>query len=156
MILAHTPYGYCIEGGNAILDASQATQIGNLFSDYAAGGSLALIAKENQIPRTHSSIGNMLADARYFGDSYYPAIVEKELWEKVQVERKRRAVDLGRNKSTEAVHGSIALPFLGIVFCDACGSEFRRYAGSAHDYLRCREHKNKTHSVKPNASEWLR
>jgi len=137
MILAHTPYGYLIKGGNAILDAGQATQVRNLFSDYLAGGSLALIAQKNQIPRTHSSIGNMLADARYLGDSYYPAILEKGLWEKAQVERRRRAAALGRDKNTLAADRPCISPFSSIVFCAACGSEFRRYVGSGYDYLRC-------------------
>ena len=35
--------------------------------------------------------------AHYLGDGFYPAIIDEDTYQKVQKERKRRAIKLGRN-----------------------------------------------------------
>lgn len=35
--------------------------------------------------------------AHYLGDGFYPAIIDKDTYQKAQKERKRRAIKLGRN-----------------------------------------------------------
>ena len=67
------------------------------------------------------------------GDDYYPAIVETALWDMAQVERKLRVTALGRTGKSNEVES----PFIGIIFCEECGSEYRRYAGEGHSYFRC-------------------
>lgn len=44
----------------------------------------------------HGTAGRMLRNKRYLGDNFYPAIIEKETFEKVETEREKRARKMGR------------------------------------------------------------
>lgn len=94
--MGHTPYGYQIENGKAIIDEQAAEQIKTLFQSYLAGDSLAMAAKKADIKSFHAGIGRMLQNKRYLGDEYYPAIINTDIFEAAEEERIRRAKKLGR------------------------------------------------------------
>ncbi len=49
--MGHTPYGYRIEDGKAVVDEKTSEQVKELFSGYLAGLSLKEAAKKAGIPR---------------------------------------------------------------------------------------------------------
>jgi hypothetical protein len=94
--MGHTPYGYRIENGKAIVDDEKAKQIRLLFKAYLSGDSLATAAKKAGIKAFHAGIGNILKNKRYVGDDFYPAIIDKSAFEAAEKERMNRAEKLGR------------------------------------------------------------
>ncbi len=59
--------------------------------------SLSKAAAEAGIPTYHGTAKRLMETVHYLGDSFYPAIIDKETYQKAQEERKRRATALGRN-----------------------------------------------------------
>lgn len=94
--MGHTPYGYIIENGKAVIDEEKANKVRKLYQGYLQGLSLSVAAKESGIDTFHGTAGKMLRNKRYLGDNYYPAIIDKETFEKAEEERARRAKRLGR------------------------------------------------------------
>ena len=94
--MSHTPFGYRIENGKAIIDIEAADQIKTLFHSYLSGDSLETAAKKAGITAFHAGIGRILRNARYLGDGYYPAIIDPDTFTSAEAERIRRAEKLGR------------------------------------------------------------
>lgn len=94
--MGHTPYGYKIENGVAFIDEEKANRIQAFFKEYLSGLSLSAAAKKAGINAYHGTAGNMLRNKKYLGDGFYPAIVDKEIFEQAQIERQKRARKLGR------------------------------------------------------------
>jgi hypothetical protein len=94
--MAHTPYGYRIENGIAVIDEEKAEKVRNLYRGYLSGLSLSVAAKTAGIDAYHGTAGRMLRNERYLGDDYYPAIIDKETYEKAEAERLKRTKKLGR------------------------------------------------------------
>jgi hypothetical protein len=95
--MAHTPYGYIIENGKAVVDEEKALQIARLFEAYIAGAGLKAAAESVGIIVTHSSIGRMLRNEKYLGTEFYPAIIDKVTFDTAEAERMKRTKELGRN-----------------------------------------------------------
>ena len=94
--MSHTPFGYRIENGKAVIDKDAAGQIKTLFHAYLSGDSLATAAKKAGIKAFHAGIGRMLRNTHYLGDEFYPAIIDPDTFEAAEAERIRRAEGLGR------------------------------------------------------------
>ena len=95
--MGHTPYGYRIEGGRAVIDEDKAGRLRALFDNYLDGMSLIPAAEKAGINgMQHSSIGRLLRNKHYLGDEFYPPIIDQELFDIAEEERKKRAGDLGR------------------------------------------------------------
>lgn len=94
--MGHTPYGYRIENGKAVIDELAAEQIRALFRAYVSGDSLATAAQKAGILTSHATIGKMLRNKHYIGDEYYPPIIDSDTFETAETERIRRAEKLGR------------------------------------------------------------
>jgi len=94
--MSHTPFGYRIENGKAVIDKDAAEQIKTLFHSYLSGDSLATAAKKSGITAFHAGIGRMLRNTRYLGDEYYPEIIDLDTFTAAAAERIRRAEELGR------------------------------------------------------------
>jgi hypothetical protein len=94
--MGHTPYGYRIQNGKAMIDNEAAERIKTLFQSYLSGDSLDTAAKKAGIQSFHAGIGKMLRNARYLGDEYYPAIIDPETFAAAQAERIKRAEMLSR------------------------------------------------------------
>ena len=93
---AHIPYGYRIEDGKAVVDEVQAEQVRTFFKEYISGKALKAAAEKVGLKIFHGSAGRMLRNTHYLGDDYYPAIIDKELFDKAEEERLSRANQLGR------------------------------------------------------------
>ncbi|MGI6716801.1 MAG: recombinase [Eubacteriales bacterium] len=94
--MAHTPYGYVIKNGIAVIDDRSANQVKELFHAYLTGLSLADAAKRAGIKRCHSSIAKMLTCKRYLGDAFYPPIIDEDTFKQAEAEKIKRARMLGR------------------------------------------------------------
>ncbi len=94
--MGHTPYGYRIENGKAVIDETASKQVKTLFQSYLTGDSLATAAKKAGIKAFHAGIGKNLQNTHYLGDEYYPAIIDPDTFEAAQEERIKRAEKLGR------------------------------------------------------------
>lgn len=94
--MSHTPYGYRIINGKAIINEHAAGQIKTLFQAYLTGDSLAIAAKKADIKSFHAGIARMLQNTHYLGDEYYPAIIDPDTFAATEEERARRAEKLGR------------------------------------------------------------
>lgn len=93
---AHIPYGYRIEDGKAVVDESQAEQVRAFFNEYISGKALMVAAETVGLKLFHGSAGRMLRNTHYLGDDYYPAIIDRELFDKAEEQRQARAGQLGR------------------------------------------------------------
>ena len=94
--MEHTPYGYQIENGKAVIDEKAAEQVRLMYRLYLDGASLCDAADRAGIPVLHSGAARILCNQRYLGDAYYPALIDAETFEKAKQERRQRAEALGR------------------------------------------------------------
>ena len=108
----HTPYGYRIENGCAVICAKEAEQIRKMYEGYLRGLSLIAAAKEAGFQLQHSSAKRIMQNPRYLGDGFYPAIIERETFDAFEAERVRRETLLGRDgrekKKVEAAPAATA------------------------------------------------
>ena len=95
--MGHTPYGYRIENGKAVIDEAAATQVRELYKNYLSGLSLTNAAKEAGLDLLHSGAKRMMRNSHYLGDDFYPAIMDKESFDAVEAELSKRSTKLGRN-----------------------------------------------------------
>ena len=95
--MGHTPFGYKIEGGKAVVDEVAAGQIRKLYENYLSGLSLENAAKEAGIKTYHGTVKKLLSNRHYLGDAFYPAIIDEDTFTKAALEGDRRSEKLGRN-----------------------------------------------------------
>ena len=93
----HTPYGYRIKDGKAIICQEEADQVRRIFAGYLSGLSLKTAAEEAGVTMQHSTIKHLLQNKYYTGDDFYPAIIDQETFDSAEVERTRRERALGRD-----------------------------------------------------------
>lgn len=94
--MACVPYGYTITDGVVTVDEEAAYKVRLFFEKYISGFSLAVAGEQAGIEKTHSSMGLILKNVHYIGDDVYPAIIDKETFDKAEEVRNKRAKDLGR------------------------------------------------------------
>jgi uncharacterized coiled-coil protein SlyX len=94
--MAYVPYGYAITDGVVTVDERAADQVRGFFEKYISGLSLAVAGEQAGIEKTHSSMGRILKNVNYLGNDVYPAIIDKETFDKAEEVRSKRAKDLGR------------------------------------------------------------
>lgn len=94
--MAHVPYGYDIVDGKAVVNQDKAEKLRTIFELYISGTALKEAGNKVGLEVQHSSIGRMLRKDLYLGTDFYPAIIEKETFDKAEEERMRRATALGR------------------------------------------------------------
>lgn len=90
MIMKHTPYGYDIVGGAAVINEEQATVIRQTCENYLSGMSMTQAARAAGININHSGVKRLMLNPRYLGDDFYPAILTPEIAQAVEAERQRR------------------------------------------------------------------
>ena len=94
--MAYVPYGYTITDGIVTVDERAADQVRVFFEKYISGLSLAVAGEQAGIEKTHSSMGLILKNVHYLGNEVYPAIIDKETFDKAEEVRSKRVKDLGR------------------------------------------------------------
>ena len=94
--MAYVPYGYAITDGVVTVDERAADQVRDFFEKYISGLFLAVAGEQAGIQKTHSSMGLILKNVNYLGNDVYPAIIDKETFDKAEEVRSKRAKDLGR------------------------------------------------------------
>lgn len=100
--MAHIPYGYKIVNGKAEIDEEQAEAVRKLFDGYLSGLGLKPAAKNAGLDIFHGSAGRILRNTHYLGDEYYPAIIDRERFDKTEEIRTMRAASLGRVRELQA------------------------------------------------------
>ncbi|CAC9706181.1 hypothetical protein IE368CO2PC_00093 [Enterococcus faecalis] len=94
--MAYVPYGYTITDGVVTVDERAADQVRDFFEKYISGLSLSVAGEQAGIQKTHSSMGLILKNINYLGNDVYPAIIDKETFDKAEEVRSKRVKDLGR------------------------------------------------------------
>ena len=102
--MGHTPYGYKIENGQAVIDEAAAATIRELYKNYLSGMALSDAAKKAGLDTYHGTAKRMMLNKHYLGDSFYPAIIDKTTFDAVPIELEKRAGKLGRLAKTSALH----------------------------------------------------
>lgn len=104
LIMKHTPYGYDIVGGIAVINEEQAAAIRQTCENYLSGMSFVQAALTAGINMKHSGVKRLMQNPRYLGDDFYPAILTVEIAQAVEAERLRRdALYKGTRYTKEAV-----------------------------------------------------
>ena len=88
--MKHTPYGYDIVGGMAVINEEQAAAIRQTCENYLSGMSMTQAARTAGINMNHSGVKRLMLNPRYLGDEFYPAILTPEIAQTVEAERQRR------------------------------------------------------------------
>ncbi|MCD8362912.1 MAG: recombinase family protein [Lachnospiraceae bacterium] len=94
--MSHTPYGYRIENGQAVIDEDAAEKLRTLYENYLSGLSLSAAAEQAGIPTYHGTVKLLLRNRNYLGDDFYPALIDQATYDAVGEELQRRAEKLGR------------------------------------------------------------
>ena len=69
--MSHTPFGYRIKGGKAVIDEPAAEKIRALYKNYLSGLSLQTAAKEAGIDTYHGTAKRLMENRHYLGDDFY-------------------------------------------------------------------------------------
>jgi cell division protein FtsB len=133
------PIGYRLVDGKIVMDSEKAEVVQKIFSDYLNGASLIAIAKEltaieflnanNKPSWSHSSVGRILENTKYLGDSMYPQIINNETFELVQQQRKSKNKKLGRTPQINTRKNQSI--FTSKLKCGECGAIYRKYTQHA-------------------------
>ena len=94
--MSHLPYGYVIENGAAVVDTEKADKIRRCVESYVSGSTLSKAKTDAEITDYHGSTMRLILNTHYTGDEFYPAIVDKGLFEKASAEWRRRSARQGR------------------------------------------------------------
>lgn len=102
-LMGHTPYGYRIKNGVAVIVEDEAECVRRIFENYINGMSLCEAAKAAGHPIVHSSVKRILTRVCYCGDDFYPAIIDKALFQQAGMELKKRFASMNRTGKTSRV-----------------------------------------------------
>ena len=102
--MTHTPYGYHIENGIAVVDEADAERVRMLFQEYIDCKSMRAAAKKAGIDKTHSVIGRFLKNKVYLGTSFYPKIIDEDIFVRVQEIRENNARSQNRIGAIDIEH----------------------------------------------------
>jgi site-specific DNA recombinase len=128
----YIPFGYCISGGEIVVNAGEAEIIKQIYTFYLSGKSYLAIARIMQSENTRYSInadwnknniGRILHNERYQGNEKYPRIVDKAVFDKARIR-------IEGNSSQKAITNSAELVSLrGLMHCNNCGGRMNNRDG---------------------------
>ena len=128
----HTPIGYKVINGKIEVYEEHKNLVVQIFTDYDNGISAWQIAKtlkENGVTNargkvswTHSVIGRILENHNYLRTEYYPQIIDRELFDRVQKRREQVRIDGSRGKHRP--NKRERLIFSGVLICAECGGVY--------------------------------
>ncbi len=93
--MKHTPYGYRIENGRALVNEDEACTIHRIVKNYLAGMSLSASASAEGLSHSHRWVKRLLLNRKYLGDDFYPQILTEEEIRACDEEGRRRNVVRG-------------------------------------------------------------
>lgn len=96
--MSHTPFGYRIRKGKAVIDGPAAEKNRQLYKNYLTGMSLENAAKEAGIETYHGTVKRMMENRHYLGDDFYPSIIDVDTFTEAMLERQRRMKALSRTE----------------------------------------------------------
>ena len=76
--MGHTPFGYRIENGIAIIDEPAAAKLRQLYKNYLSGMSLSKAAAEAGIPTYHGTAKRLMGTVHYLGEHKSNASAEPQ------------------------------------------------------------------------------
>lgn len=79
-------YGYRIENGKAVIVEEEAAKLRRFIRNYLSGNSVKSAAEAAGITLSATAVRHMLSNPVYLGDRYYPAILTKRTYNRVQRE----------------------------------------------------------------------
>ena len=117
------PLGYRIENGVVLVDQEEAEKVKAIFNGYLSGLSFAKAAEAAGLKMFHASVRNLVQNKKYLGDGFYPQIIEKEIFDKVEIERSSRELATGkvgknRRTSTARIATCFSVPKVQAKFKD--------------------------------------
>lgn len=125
----HMPIGYKVINGKITIHEEQRKIVEEIFHDYDNGISTLRIAQDlktrgicnahDRVAWTHASIGKILENHNYLGTEYYPQLIDKELFDRVQKRREQIRMEKGRGSHRPDRDERIL--FGGIIICGECG-----------------------------------
>lgn len=128
----HMPIGYKVVNGNITVYEEHRKIVEEIFKDYDSGISTLKIAEglkargvcnaHDRAAWTHASIGRILENHNYPGTEYYPQIIDKELFHRVQERREQMRVEKGRGCHRPGRDERIL--FGGVITCGECGETY--------------------------------
>lgn len=98
----HTPFGYRIENGAAVIVPEEAEQIRKIYAGYLSGQGFIEAARNAGLTMQHSSVKRLLQNTHYLGDDFYLAIIDKEIFDAAEAERQQRLEIMGRTYMKKA------------------------------------------------------
>ena len=101
--MGHTPYGYRIENGAAVINEAEAECVRRIFDNYISGMSLREAASAAGHPLVHSTVKRMLTKKYYCGDDFYPTIIDISTFHTANSELKRRADNKNQTGKTRRI-----------------------------------------------------
>lgn len=78
-----------------VIDEKEVAVVREFFDCYISGLALMAAAKKTGLNFSHSNVGRVLWNGKYLGDDYYPAIIDRETFDKAEKVRMSRAKILG-------------------------------------------------------------
>ena len=128
----HTPMGYVVHDGKIVVDERQSDIVRQIFTDYDSGISTIQIArtliengiknKNDRVKWTHATVGRILENHNYLGTEYYPCVIEKELFQRVQEKREQKRKSLSHGNYRPEKEERIL--FSGVIRCGSCGATY--------------------------------
>ena len=94
--MGHTPYGYKIRDGKAVIDEEEAGKLRMLIDGYLAGMGLQAAADRACIEVFHSQAKRMILNRKYVGTDFYPAIIDRDTMDRIIAESDKRKAHKNR------------------------------------------------------------
>lgn len=94
------PFGYRMERGEITEHPVEAEAVREIFQCYLAGASYAALVErlrdagptyDGDKPWNKNMVARILENAKYIGDTGFPAVISREAFQKAQTQRKERA-----------------------------------------------------------------
>lgn len=96
--MSHIPYGYEVKDGKIFIVEEAADKARQIFSELCIGHEFDRIRKTAGHPITHSMVKQLLQRKCYIGNSFYPKIVDENLFSRVQIELQKRQKSTGKTR----------------------------------------------------------
>ena len=110
MTKGHTPFGYRIQNGIAVVCKEEVRQIKRIYKGYLSGMSYMNAAEHVGLHLNHCCVKRLLQNRHYLGDEFYPAIIDRKMFDAAERKRRRRSTRLGRDNLKKTFSDKIMIP----------------------------------------------